>query len=157
MAQEEKPLEYKRRILDTKGIAQRLDLAYLNRATSLLLTRKRATYALLALAAAFSIPMVLGVGASRKNLQNAPVSEAHAFFEQRCEFCHTQSFKTVSDQSCKQCHHGAAHPAKDVDSGHATAQIACTGCHMEHRGRIRLSFVGSGKCTDCHADIAGHS
>ena len=31
MAKEEKPLEYHRRILDTKGLAQRVDLAYLGR------------------------------------------------------------------------------------------------------------------------------
>ena len=31
MAKEEKPLEYQRRIRDTKGVAQRLDLNYLKR------------------------------------------------------------------------------------------------------------------------------
>ena len=42
MAKEEKPLEYKRRILDTKGVAQRLDLNYLSRASAFLLARNRA-------------------------------------------------------------------------------------------------------------------
>ena len=41
MAKEEKPLEYQRRIRDTKGVAQRLDLDYLKRPARLLLQRKR--------------------------------------------------------------------------------------------------------------------
>jgi hypothetical protein len=157
MAKEEKPLEYKRRIRDTKGVAQRLDLNYLSRASQLLVTRKRATCVLVAAAVLASVPLVLGVGGSRKSLQNGPVSEAHALFEQRCEFCHTQSFRTVSDKACGQCHEGAQHPAKTVDSGKATAQHACVDCHMEHRGRMRLAAVANARCTECHSEIAAHS
>ena len=83
MANPDKPLEYQRRIRDTKGVAQRLDLNYLSRATHLLRTRRRLTWALVAVAALACVPLVFGVGGSRKSLQNAPVSEAHAFFEQR--------------------------------------------------------------------------
>jgi len=114
MAKEEKPLEYKRRILDTKGVAQRLDLNYLSRASAILLARNRAIWVLVAVAVLLCVPLVLGIGGSRKSLQNGPVSEAHAIFEQRCEFCHTQSFSSVADKACQQCHDGAAHPAKSA-------------------------------------------
>jgi len=157
MAKEEKPLEYTRRIRDTKGVAQRLDLGYLGRATQLLVTRKRASWALVAAALLAGVPLMLGVGGSRKSVQNAPVSEAHALFEQRCEFCHTESFRTVSDKACGQCHDGAPHPAKMVDAGRPSKEMACVDCHMEHRGRIRLAAVSSARCTECHSDISGHS
>jgi hypothetical protein len=157
MAKDEKPLEYKRRIHDTKGVAQRLDLNYLSRATHLLRTRRRLTWALVAVAALACVPLVFGVGGSRKSLQNAPVSEAHAFFEQRCEFCHTENFRTVSDKACSQCHDGAPHPAKSVDAGKATTQHACVDCHLEHRGRIRLGAVANARCIECHSEIAAHS
>jgi hypothetical protein len=157
MAKEEKPLEYKRRIRDTKGVAQRLDLGYLKRATQLLVTRKRAVWVLVAAAGLACVPLVLGVGGSRKSLQNGPVSEAHAMFEQRCEFCHTQSFRSVSDKACGQCHDGAPHPAKSVDAGHPSKEIRCVECHVEHRGRVRLSVVVNARCTTCHAEIAAHS
>jgi len=157
MAKEEKPLEYKRRILDTKGVAQRLDLNYLSRASAFLLARKRAIWALVALAALLCVPLVLGVGGSRKSVQNGPVSEAHAIFEQRCEFCHTQTFSSVKDRACQQCHDGAAHPAKSIDTGKPSKQMPCVECHVEHRGRVRLAAVGNAKCTQCHSDIASHS
>src|SRR5215471_16804082 len=48
MSKEDKPLEYQRRIRDTKGVAQRLDLGYLKRAAAILLIRKRLTWALVA-------------------------------------------------------------------------------------------------------------
>jgi hypothetical protein len=157
MAKEEKPLEYKRRIRDTKGVAQRLDLNYLSRASKFLVTRKRAVWLLLAIAALASVPLVLGVGGSRKTLENGPVSEAHALFEQRCEFCHTQSFRMVSDKACGQCHDGAPHPAKSVDMGRPSKEMACVDCHVEHRGRIRLSAVANARCTECHSEVAAHS
>src|SRR5262245_26402556 len=129
MAKEEKPLEYKRRILDTKGVAQRLDLNYLSRVSHFLRARNRLIWVVVAVAALLCVPLVLGVGGSRKSLQNGPVSEAHAIFEQRCEFCHTQSFSSVADKACQQCHDGAAHPAKSIDTGKASKQIPCSECH----------------------------
>jgi hypothetical protein len=157
MAKEEKPLEYTRRIRDTKGVAQRLDLGYLSRATKLLVTRKRLAWALVAAALLAGVPLTLGIGGSRKTLENAPVSQAHALFEERCEFCHTQSYSKVSDKACGQCHDGAPHPAKLVDAGKPSREMACVDCHMEHRGRIRLSAVASARCTECHSEISGHS
>src|SRR5262249_4277248 len=138
-------------------VAQRLDLNYLSRAPQLLRARRRLTWALLIAAVLAGVPLVFGVGGSRKTLQNGPVSEAHAFFERRCEFCHTESFRTVYDDACGRCHDGAPQPAKCVDAGKASAQHACVDCHMEHRGRIRLAAVADTRCTECHSEITAHS
>src|SRR5437660_1746401 len=65
MAKEDKPLEYQRRLRDTKGVAQRLDLDYLKRPAILGHLRKRLTWAVVAAAVLACVPLVLGVGGSR--------------------------------------------------------------------------------------------
>ena len=157
MSKEDKPLEYQRRIRDTKGVAQRLDLGYLNRTALLALVRKRLVWALLAAALALSAPLVLGIGGSRKTLENGSLSDAHAQFEKRCEVCHTQAFGGVPDKACTHCHEGAAHPAKAIDKAHITTQARCAECHMEHRGKVRLQAVASANCTACHANLGAHA
>jgi hypothetical protein len=157
MSKEDKPLEYQRRIRDTKGVAQRLDLNYLKRPAPLVALRKYATWGALIAAIIIGVPRVLGIGNMRKTLESGPLSEAHALFENRCEVCHTQAFSGVPDKACVQCHDGAAHPAKLVDTGHPTGQVRCAECHMEHRGKVRLAAAGNANCTSCHADITAHS
>src|SRR4051812_12713338 len=157
MAKEDKPLEYQRRILDTKGVAQRLDLDYLRRPALLLLFRKRATWIAIAVAAAACVPLMLGIGATRRVVESGPVSDAHAFFEKRCEVCHTRSFAAVSDQACGECHDGALHPAKSIDTAHPSKAVRCAECHLEHRGKVRLAEVGNASCTRCHSDLTGHA
>jgi hypothetical protein len=71
MAKEDKPLEYQRRLRDTKGVAQRLDLDYLKRPALLSLLRKRLTWGLIGVAALACVPLVLGVGGSRHGLPPA--------------------------------------------------------------------------------------
>jgi hypothetical protein len=155
--EDNKPLEYPRRLRDTKGVAQRLDLEYLKRPALLALARKRMIWVLVAAAAMASVPLVMGIGGSRRAVENGPLSEAHAIFESRCEVCHTQNFGGVPDTACKQCHDGAAHPAKAVDTGKAKMEVACAHCHVEHRGKARLATPGNGNCTDCHKNISEHA
>src|ERR1035441_4696536 len=100
MAKEEKPLEYQRRIRDTKGVAQRLDLDYLKRPAVLALLRSRLTWIMVAAAVLASVPLVLGVGGSRRVISSGPLSEAHAVFDKRCEVCHTQAFR-IPDAACQ--------------------------------------------------------
>jgi hypothetical protein len=157
MGKEDKPLEYQRRLRDTKGVAQRLDLDYLKRPALLALLRKRLTWAMVAAAVVACVPLVMGVAGSRRTVASGPVSEAHALFEKRCEACHTQAFGGVPDKACQQCHDGAEHPAKLVDTAHATGHVRCAECHLEHRGRVRLAAVADANCTACHAQIAGHA
>jgi hypothetical protein len=157
MAKEEKPLEYQHRIRDTKGVAQRLDLGYLNRPRLLAVWRAHLTWILVAAAVLASVPLVLGVGGSRRAVANGPLSEAHAMYADRCEVCHAQAFGGVPDRACQQCHDGAPHPAKLVDTAKANATPPCVQCHLEHRGKAMLAEVGNGNCTSCHANLTGHA
>src|ERR1041385_6146875 len=116
MAKEDKPLEYQRRIRDTKGIAQRLDLDYLKRPALLALFRKRLTWILTAMAVLVGVPFVIGEAGSRRAVSNGPLSRAHAAFEKRCEVCDAQAFASVPDRACQGCHDGAAHPARLADT-----------------------------------------
>ena len=153
MSKEDKPLEYQRRIRDTKGVAQRLDLGYLTRPRLLALLRGRLTWALVGAAVLVSVPLVMGIGGSRKTVASGPVSAAHALFADRCEACHTQAFGGVPDQACQQCHDGAPHPAKMVDTAKANSTPRCVECHVEHRGKAQLAEVNNGNCTTCHANL----
>lgn len=157
MGKEDKPLEYQRRLRDTKGVAQRLDLDYLKRPALLALLRKRLTWVLIAVAALACVPLVMGVAGSRRLVSSGPLSQAHALLENRCEACHTQAFGGVPDQACRQCHDGAPHPAHVQTDRHADIEKRCAQCHVEHRGNVRLAAVSDANCTDCHADLASHA
>jgi hypothetical protein len=156
MAKEEKPLEYQRRIRDTKCVAQRLDLHYLRRPALLALLRRRLTWLLLVICAAAAVPLATGVGGGRRALMNGPVSSAHAVFAERCADCHVSSFGGVPDRACQSCHDGPPHPAKIIDTARLKAAPRCADCHMEHKGNAALSVVASGNCTECHADLTAH-
>jgi hypothetical protein len=157
MSKEDKPLEYQRRIRDTKGIAQRLDLNYLKRPALMALLRRRMTWVVVALAALACVPLVMGVGSSRRVVANGPLSEAHAIYEDRCEVCHTAAFGGTPDAACQKCHDGAPHPAKSIDHARLNAAPSCAQCHMEHRGKQMLSQVADGNCTACHSDLTAHA
>jgi len=156
MPKEEKPLEYQHRVLDTKGLAQRLDLEYLKQPEPWLRWRRRLGWILPAAALAVSIPLVLGIGGTKKAFSNGPVSRAHAIFEDRCENCHSQAFSSVPDGACLKCHDGPAHPAKPIDTATLLDTPRCAQCHVEHRGVSRLAEVGDGNCTRCHSDLENH-
>ncbi|HYM13483.1 MAG TPA: hypothetical protein VEU62_22275 [Bryobacterales bacterium] len=150
MAKEEKPLEYERRILDTKGVAQRLDLNYFRRRYPFRFWRRQLTW-LAPLAAAVAIaPFLTGIGGGKRIFSNGPVSRAHAVFEKDCALCHAASFSEVADASCKKCHDGPLHQANAIGSER------CAACHIEHRGNQRLADVNERHCTRCHGDLAAH-
>jgi len=158
MSREDKPLDYQRRIRDTRTVAQRLDLDYLRRPAIMTLLRSRMSWAAVSAAVLLSVPLLLGVGGGRRALENGPVSESHVFYEARCEACHTRAFGGVPDTACKQCHDGAAHPAFSFDTAKITGMAPrCAECHVEHRGRALLAEVSSGNCTTCHGNLALHA
>ena len=157
MAKEEKPIEYQGRVRDTKRVAQRLDLNYLKGPALLGILRRRITWAMVAVAALAAVPLVLGVGGSKKALLSGPVSSAHAIFEDRCEQCHTQAFGSVPDRACETCHDGPAHPAKAADTARPNSSPPCAQCHQEHRGVPELARVNNRNCTACHANLSEHA
>ncbi len=150
MPKEEKPLEYERRILDTKGLAQRIDLTYLKRPHWLRSWRGRLTLLAPLLAAVGAAPFIAGIGGGKKVFSNGPVSRAHTIFESNCSLCHAQRFSAVADAACKKCHDGPIHQEN------AIGPERCAGCHIEHRGNIALAQVADGHCTRCHADLGAH-
>lgn len=92
--------------------------------------------------------------------QAAPLSSAHAMFNDQCALCHTEGFQTarrlwpghtdllsVTNESCARCHAGALHNEQQEHTP------GCASCHQEHRGRAQLSHVANRHCTDCHADL----
>lgn len=97
----------------------------------------------------------------------APVSQAHAFLEDRCESCHAPS-KGIVAERCLTCHA----PAPELLMKPATAFHQtigdCRGCHVEHQGRAvrpvkmdhavleavgrrRIGGPASLQCATCHA------
>jgi hypothetical protein len=149
---ENTPLPYEPRVRDTKGIAQRLDLNYLERPNLFRDLRRKLTWIVPAAAAALSIPFLIGVGGSEKVFSNGPISRPHAMFEKRCVVCHVQAFSSVPKQACLACHDAPSHPAKPIDTAKLISEPVCTTCHVEHRGGD-LSGVSDKNCTSCHAAL----
>ncbi len=162
MPKEEGPLEYKPRVRDTKRLAKRIDLDYVKRAASTVSRRKRWIWGTMVfLLVLISIPLGFGIGPGKRILESGPVSSAHALYETKCESCHMKAFQSVSNEACKQCHDGAAHPAKTVDDSatvlHSAPAPRCAECHIEHRGKPQLADVANGFCTECHANLKLHA
>ena len=153
MAKEEKPLAYERRVLDTKSLAQRIELLYFLRPSPFRRWKRRLTMLVPLVAAAGMIPFFLPVGGGERAFSNGPVSKAHAIFEQDCSLCHSERFSAVSDQACLRCHDGPAHVSTDVAASANIAQARCAECHVEHQGDAQLTFVRDGNCTGCHEDL----
>src|ERR1035438_8056015 len=107
MAKEEHPQSCERRILDTKGLAQRLDLNYIGRPHWLRVLRSKLVWVVLVLAALGSIPMLAGLGGSQRNLSPGPLTVGHAAFEKDCKNWHVQPYAPVRDADCRKCHDGS--------------------------------------------------
>src|SRR5258708_3589258 len=150
MPKEEKPLSYERRILDTKGLAQRLDLNYLLRRHWFCSGRRAVIWIAPLVAALAVVPFVTDLRGSKKVFTSGPVSQAHAVFEKDCKSCHVVSFQRVSDADCKRCHDGPAHQM----NASLSDEPRCAECHMEHRGNHVLAEMEDWNCTRCHTDLA---
>lgn len=150
MAKEDKPLEYERRDLDTKGLAQRVDLNYMRRPDGFALWKRKLTWLVPLACLAGVLPFLTGIGPTRKVFTNGPMTRVHASFENRCENCHASGVTQVRDQECKSCHDGAIHVVN------AKETVRCAECHTEHRGNKQLTELNDMLCTRCHADLPAH-
>jgi hypothetical protein len=148
MPKEEKPLPYERRVQDTKGRAQRLDLAYLRHPGRLLAFRRQLTLAAAAVSVLAAVPFFLRP--AERFYSPGPVSRAHAIFENNCSTCHVTAYAAVGDTACKSCHDGPIHKANAIGA------VRCAECHAEHSGRSVLADVDNRQCTRCHADLSPH-
>jgi hypothetical protein len=81
---------------------------------------------------------------------SGPLSSAHAVFGDQCALCHvrTAGFSApVEDKTCLSCHNAPVHNQKQ------TFIPACSSCHVEHKGRMRLAATADTACTQCHSDL----
>ena len=133
----------------------------------------RGKWALVApsLAAGVALLMVLlGLHAVGFRSPVAPgaVINPHAPIESRCEECHTARSGTANLR-CQRCHDpsgagrlaNSAHVlfgSRDPQKAAAAPDLACAGCHVEHRGRsTRLRVVDPVQCSRCHfRSLAAH-
>jgi transcription elongation factor Elf1 len=137
----------------TKKLAQRIDLNYFKRPTSL----KRARFwlsLLLPLAALVWIAW-RGFSGDHRVYSSGRLSQAHAVLEKECSACHKRQAGAFSaraaNNACLDCHDGPVHHPSQV------AAPDCSTCHSEHRGGISLSVASDQVCAECHADLKSNS
>jgi|GEM_PF-4890369 len=102
--------------------------------------------------------VVLGIAAmgamfdSKAVLMPGEVSAKHASFVNECVRCHlpTSGMRTaVPDSTCVACHKSPMH-----FGDHSLAEpLACTACHMVHKGNTILASTTGNDCLRCHADL----
>lgn len=133
----------------TKRLAQRIDLNYFKRPTTL----KRAKLWLSVGIPALAVVWIAAHGLARDSrvYSSGRMSEPHAVLENECAACHVPTAGAfsakASDSACLSCHDGPMHHA-----GAVTAP-GCASCHAEHRDRVDLKAVKSENCAQCHADL----
>ncbi len=83
------------------------------------------------------------------------VSRGHAYIESDCQECHSGYFQSVQNSDCMTCHHDIGrHAPADLQLPELD-NASCATCHLEHRGReVALADLGSGFCSDCHANLS---
>jgi hypothetical protein len=137
----------------TKKLAQRIDLNYFKRPTTL----KRAKFWLSAAVPAIALVWIGWHGFTRDSrvYSSGRMSGAHAVLEADCVACHVQvagMFSgAASDSACLSCHDGPSHHAA------ATKSVGCATCHTEHRGRVNLVAAKNEACAECHGDLKTNS
>jgi hypothetical protein len=150
---------------DAKARAKRIDLAYFRRLHPFRKWRRILSIAAPLAAAAWIAAMA--ARGDERIYNSGPLAARHAMLETRCGACHTTpwamrytdpaGWQERLDQACLACHDGPVHHLNAPGSargpqGHETAS-ACSQCHVEHKGLLRLSGVGDRNCTGCHADL----
>ncbi len=136
------------RIRTTKLLAKRIDLQYFTKRHGFRRWRFLLSIALPVIAAAW----LLGerVINNQKVYTSGPLSTAHAVFGAQCGVCHLRQadFRAhVPDTACLKCHDAPQHNARQ------TFTPACSSCHIEHQGRVRLAATATSGCVQCHGAL----
>jgi hypothetical protein len=133
----------------TKKLAQRIDLNYFKRPTTL----KRAKFWLTVGLPALALLWIAWHGFARDSrvYSSGRMSEAHAVLEAQCAACHVKTAGAfsakASDAACLSCHDGPMHHATQ------TKTPDCSACHTEHRGRVNIVAAKNQSCAECHGDL----
>jgi len=136
------------RVRTAKSVAKRIDLQYFTR----LYPFRRWKLWLSVVVPLVALVWILhaNISGGQKVYTSGPVSSAHAVFGDRCNLCHVSktSFREpVADATCLGCHDAPAHNQRQ------TFIPACSSCHVEHRGAVRLAAVADNGCAQCHGDL----
>jgi predicted CXXCH cytochrome family protein len=144
---------------EPKTLPEWIELDYYRRRRRLLRVRTAVIWLTLLICAA-GIAGVSFLPMARWIYESRPVSAAHMMFNDRCEVCHTESFRpavrflssnphlpSVKDDTCTGCHDGPPHQEGKVNDPN------CAECHKEHKGQPILARVRDGLCIDCHKDL----
>jgi hypothetical protein len=133
----------------TKKLAQRIDLNYFKRPTPF----KRAKLFVAILPPAMALVWIAAhfVAHDSRVYSSGRLSNAHAVFETQCAACHVQQAENFSakaeNSACLACHDGPVHHAEQ------TRTPECAECHVEHRGKMKLSAASNQSCANCHANL----
>ena len=101
-----------------------------------------------------------------------PLSQAHAFLEDKCESCHTPN-KGITAAKCVTCHAFAPELLMKPATSFHVSVGECRGCHIEHQGigvrptrmdhavleKIANRSIGPRAvldCQTCHANVDKH-
>jgi predicted CXXCH cytochrome family protein len=165
---------------ESKRIASRIDIRYIDRPNWLQWWRRwivMLTLAAMAAWAGWAIFSAKSGGRAERMLNPGPVTIAHARFENACSACHgfqpggAQSggfSKAVTDAACLNCHDaGSHHPMAMLHPGQSnqiqltnarepTKAANCVACHIEHRGHDALVGRDDRLCLQCHQDLSAH-
>ena len=104
-----------------------------------------------------AIPLLAGgwllaekVQGNRLVYSGGPVSSAHAVLGPNCNLCHVRGASysaKVEDKACLACHNAPVHQARQ------TFTPACSSCHLEHKGAVRMAVTKDAACGQCHSDL----
>lgn len=81
---------------------------------------------------------------------SGPMSVSHTVFGDQCALCHVRDtgFRArVVDNTCLSCHDAPAHNQIQ------TFIPACSSCHLEHLGKLRLAATADSGCIQCHSKL----
>lgn len=138
-----------RRTRTTKKLAKRIDLQYFKRSHPLRRWRFWLSVAVPVVALGWLVTQRAQGG--QKAYSSGPLSVSHAVFTQNCSLCHVTRaaafFKEVSDDACLSCHDAPVHHGSQVFAP------ACSSCHLEHKGALRLASTSTTSCTQCHENL----
>jgi hypothetical protein len=136
------------RVRTTKALARRIDLQYFTRRD---LYRKWRLWLCIALPVIALTWVVISKASGNQNIYSkGPLSSSHAVLTKNCQVCHLRdtTFRAhVPDKACLGCHDAPVH------SQLQTFTPACSSCHVEHVGRMRLAETADIGCTQCHGDL----
>src|SRR5258708_7477234 len=129
---------------DTKSRAKRIDLAYFKKLGFIPSWRRKLSLGLVAIGLLWLVWQMFG---SQQAYNAGPLAPAHHVVSRNCAACHRIDAiisRAVKDEACLSCHYGPEHHTQQGFTP------SCAGCHMDHRGAVKLAQTSDASCVQCH-------